>query len=615
MVTIPSSIPGSEIVLYGDQSTMVLGDLNTPTNGRIILAPDTSNGGSSSEIFINGNNAIAQIRAGGAPYLMLSELSTGATVRVEPDGVTTLSYNDGTYVGQVGFATFTANRTYTFPNASGTVLLNTTAQFLPLAGGTMDDLASVTWQNTGAGASVTIDGLNITQTNGADQLQSTATGWEYTNGVNQLDISVPPVLTGNRTVTFPDASGTVVVQPWNSQLDITAPADSVLNVTNSGAGLAATFVAGSDGEAVVIEGSGLTSNQHILRIASGGAATGIQINAIPISLQAMGSIIQHGGSASLLYLTAYGDTTLGEFTTDAVDIKGTISSGLGDLLINDDLDVWTQVNAATTHTFASYNSAAQSTSTDIALDRYFGTRAAPTTIANGTFYGGLRFRGYNGTSIQTAAYIYAQAAGGTVSGTSMPGTLFFQTTPDGSNTPTTAMQIDPSQRVNIRAGQSSGTNARVGGTLWAQGTEASNGGTLNSLVYPAGFSYTLPANTMATNGDTLVFIIDWRTVDNGTNTNQFVIQYPSGTTVYDSGVIDLNADNYTSIVKITRSSATTATVYVSTMTDNATLTNRHQAQVVTATHSSANVIRVGVRGGAANQTFAVSGSGVYQPAP
>jgi hypothetical protein len=197
----------------------------------------------------------------------------------------------------------------------------------------------------------------------------------------------------------------------------------------------------------------------------------------------------------------------------------------------------------------------------------------------------------------------------------MPGTLFFETTPDGSNTPQTAMRIDPSQRVNIRAGQSSGINARVGGTLWAQGTEASNGGTLNSLVYPAGFSYTLPANTMATDGDTLVFIIDWRTVDSGSNTNQFVIQYPSGTTVYDSGVLDLNADNYTSIVKITRSSATTATVYVSTMTDNATLTNRHQAQVVTATHSSAQVIRVGVRGGASNQTFAVSGSGVYQPAP
>lgn len=340
-------------------------------------------------------------------------------------------------------------------------------------------------------------------------------------------------LTGNRTATWTNATGDVVVTPWNAEFDITASsASSILDVTNSGTGLAATFVGGSDGEAVQINGSGASTADAIVRIDSSGTGTGIEINAVPRSLFASGGIVSNGGLSSIDDLTVVtslasnGTTTIGNAITDSGVVNATVTSSLGDVLINDDLDVWIS-GAASLNTFSSYNSTAPTVNADVAIDRYRGTRAAPTTISNGDVYGGIRFRGYDGTTIENAAYLYAQASGGSVSGTSMPGTVFLQTTTNGTNTLNTSMQWDPFQRVNIRQGQSTGTNVRLGGVV-AGGQSTVNGGTLGTLGTVA--TYTLPASAFANNGDMLR--LKFFMIANSNVANRSVRLQIDGTNVY-----------------------------------------------------------------------------------
>ncbi len=81
---------------------------------------------------------------------------------------------------------------------------------------------------------------------------------------------------------------------------------------------------------------------------------------------------------------------------------------------------------------------------NLILGRSRGTFAAPTIVQNGDSVGRIAFISYDGANYQYSAQIQSNvAAAPGVADT--PGNLIFQTTPDGSSTPTTALTISSAQ--------------------------------------------------------------------------------------------------------------------------------------------------------------------------
>ncbi len=76
---------------------------------------------------------------------------------------------------------------------------------------------------------------------------------------------------------------------------------------------------------------------------------------------------------------------------------------------------------------------------------FFKTRAASgaatTIVVSGDTIGGLKFLGANGTTYDTAAQIRATVGGTPGATTDMPGSLIFETSPDGSVTPAAVLTL------------------------------------------------------------------------------------------------------------------------------------------------------------------------------
>jgi hypothetical protein len=92
-----------------------------------------------------------------------------------------------------------------------------------------------------------------------------------------------------------------------------------------------------------------------------------------------------------------------------------------------------------------------------------GTKAAPAAVAVGDRLGFLVFGGYSGSAVVHTAAINSLVDSGTVSTTSLPTYIQFQTTPDGSTTRAERMRISASGVVSINglAGTYSGGSAYV----------------------------------------------------------------------------------------------------------------------------------------------------------
>jgi hypothetical protein len=113
------------------------------------------------------------------------------------------------------------------------------------------------------------------------------------------------------------------------------------------------------------------------------------------------------------------------------------------------------------NSFTSY-AATAGNRTQISLDRYKGTVASPTTIANGDTLGWFLYRGYDGTTLINGAQIRAIVTGAVSTGV-LPSALIFATNQAGSNV-TEAMRIDSSGNVGI------GATANASAILDAQST-------------------------------------------------------------------------------------------------------------------------------------------------
>lgn len=102
--------------------------------------------------------------------------------------------------------------------------------------------------------------------------------------------------------------------------------------------------------------------------------------------------------------------------------------------------------------------------------RSSGTLASPTVVGASLNIGVLRFEGYDGSAYQQAASITGRTDSTSPSAGSMPGALFFNTTPAGATTPVNRMVIDSVGNVGIGAQATAGitldiTKAQTGATV------------------------------------------------------------------------------------------------------------------------------------------------------
>lgn len=174
-------------------------------------------------------------------------------------------------------------------------------------------------------------------------------------------------------------------------------------------------------------------------------------------------------------------------------------------------------------------------------------------VQNGDALGGLNFYGSDGANFIEAALI-AAVVDGTPGTTDMPAMLQFHTTPDGAAGPSfravirangnfgvgsTALSptrlFEVGGSVAIKAGASTGQAARVGGTIRTDTTTTGNILTGDDTLQ----SYSVPADCLSTNGDTL-FGTCSGTFAATANNKTLRIKF-GATTIFDSGALAIAA--------------------------------------------------------------------------
>lgn len=209
------------------------------------------------------------------------------------------------------------------------------------------------------------------------------------------------------------------------------------------------------------------------------------------------------------------------------------------------------------------------------------TIGSHTVLQNGDTIGEITFSGSDGTNYINGARITA-AVSGSPGTNDMPTAMFFWTTPDGSASPQTRMSLlsdgvvvigdttgtrilEVAGSVAIMAGTSTGRIARVGGVIKTDTTTTGNVGAGDDTLQ----TYSVPANTLATNGDTLSGTCAGTF---GANANNKRLRVKFGaTTIFDSGSIAWNTGDWVLQFEIVRTGATTQKAFGKLTTSNSSL--------------------------------------------
>ena len=85
-----------------------------------------------------------------------------------------------------------------------------------------------------------------------------------------------------------------------------------------------------------------------------------------------------------------------------------------------------------------------------------GSLGSEADVNNGDFTGSVLFRGYHGSGFHQTASIESKVSGTPGDSSDMPGTLIFSTSPDGSATPTSKLEIDDDGKTSLKGGTTSG---------------------------------------------------------------------------------------------------------------------------------------------------------------
>lgn len=136
------------------------------------------------------------------------------------------------------------------------------------------------------------------------------------------------------------------------------------------------------------------------------------------------------------------------------------------------------------------------------------------------------------------------------------------------NANNTGLSFKFNNAVRVKAGTSTSTYARVGGTLVDFTSDVANGTTVETDIY----SYTLPANSLGATGDKLSGYYSMNIVGSGTATRTIRI-YFAGTVCFNSGALSLGTTgNWQAYIELVRTSSSTARISVALQTAGAATT-------------------------------------------
>lgn len=296
--------------------------------------------------------------------------STG-TIRVG-----NISLYKGSYTVKFSPTTLTANRTITVPNATGTLALTSDIPTIPsdnvTGSGSTDYLARWSGTNTLATTSLSVSTSYNSSSDeyGTIKLYVGSTGqidWKgqlvfYDGNSNTITIT-PPSLTGNRTITLPDKTGTIAL---TSDLP-TVPSNIVNTITTTaGTHTAITNATGTVSFKVPTTAAhvGAASSSHT----HGNITNGGDITATAPTIASGDQIIINDHSASKI---TNGPTFDGSTTTTALTPKGTWES-------------FAKSDTNTTYTLSGALSSHKFTSTLTAGGSGSGTSTSDFTLAAGT---------------------------------------------------------------------------------------------------------------------------------------------------------------------------------------------------------------------------------------
>lgn len=158
----------------------------------------------------------------------------------------------------------------------------------------------------------------------------------------------------------------------------------------------------------------------------------------------------------------------------------------------------------------------------------------------------------------------------------------------------------------LKAGSSSGTIAKVGGTIFDHYADVSNGTTVETDLY----SDTIPASTLTSNGDKLIAEYVGTSASNG-NTKTIKV-YFGGTSIASFTIPTGSIDPWKVTVTIIRDSSTSVRAMVQELVT--TFTNLSYATVTGLTLTNTNILKITGTGGASSDITATLGTVIYQPA-
>ncbi len=333
-----------------------------------------------------------------------------------------------------------------------------------------------------------VDGVTSaiqTQLNGKQASITTGTAAQYLKGDLTLGTFETEVnnaaLTGYAVGADADVVATDTIQEAiekiQGQIDandtaIAAAGDITQVTTAAGSGLTGGVASGNANLQVIVDDAGIEIATNTIQLKDAGVVTA------KVAAQAITDVKMKGIAAGCLVGQILSSDGAGGFACDTDDNGGDFSNG-GDtaganrtLGNNDSFNLGFETGGTTHMTISSAGLVGIGTNSpveplhivsdgdigEIQIDTYHttasasgkftiqrarGTFASPVKLVNGDNVGEIFFGGYGDSGFEDSAVIKAEVGPGTISDTSMPGTLKFKTTADGSVNPSTRIEIQP----------------------------------------------------------------------------------------------------------------------------------------------------------------------------
>jgi hypothetical protein len=350
-------------------------------------------------------------------------------------------------------------------------------------------------------ASATGNAGEIQYTDGTNLAASPNLLWDNAN--NELEVGGDVVLddggtytttlqtitpTAARTISFPDATGTVGLVGGSS-------GNLVVNQSGAYAGVANSSVDNATGNITL--GSRFISSFNGAASAPPGTFTGTWFTGGTATTTKPQVLIEPTGATSTAWSTSgtgLGVNAASGFAGNLLDLQlnGTsraVVTGAGQLLVGTSSARSDLANLAPRFQVEGSDGSASSLSLTYNLNDFAGpslllaksrgtTAGAVTAVQNGDILGGVYFLGTDGTNADRAAQIIC-VVDGTPGANDMPGRLVFSTTADGSATPTERMRIKSAGTINFSSVSTYADNtAALAGGLVAGDVYRKSDGTL-----------------------------------------------------------------------------------------------------------------------------------------